>query len=142
MKLRVVALLAGALSLATSVASAHHSFAAMYDANKPVRLVGKLTKVEWTNPHSYFHLEVTAKDGTVSTWSCEGAGPGALSRRGFNKSDIKIGDTLIVDGYLAKAGGKIIDARRVTLPDGKIVSGGTPGDGGPGDTARTPAPAR
>lgn len=142
MKFRVVVLLGGLLSLAASIASAHHSFAAMYDANKPVRLKGKLTKVEWTNPHSYFHLEVTAKDGTVSTWACEGAGPGALSRRGFNKSDIKIGDTLIVDGYLAKAGGKIIDARRVTLPDGKVVSGGTPGDGGPGDTARPSAPAR
>lgn len=143
MNLRVVCFLGAALaSLGTSASYAHHSFAAMYDAAKPVRLVGKLTKVEWTNPHSYFHLQVTARDGSVSTWACEGAGPGALSRRGFNKSDIKIGDTLIVDGYLAKAGGKIIDARRVTLPDGKVVSGGTPGDGGPGDTARPPAPAR
>ncbi|MFC4313926.1 DUF6152 family protein [Steroidobacter flavus] len=122
-------------------AQAHHSFAAMYDAAKPVRLVGKLIRVEWTNPHSYFHLEVTGKDGNVSTWACEGAGPGALSRRGFNKSDIKIGDTLIVDGYLAKAGGKIIDARRVTLPDGKVVSGGTPGDGGPGEAAGARPPS-
>jgi hypothetical protein len=113
--------------------NAHHSFSAMYDASKPVRLVGKLVKVEWTNPHSYFHLEVKDADGSVSTWACEGAGPGALSRRGFNKTDISIGDTLIVDGYLAKAGGRIIDARRVTLPDGRVVSGGTPGDGGPGD---------
>lgn len=130
-----------ALLLLTS-AQAHHSFAAMYDASKPVRLIGKLVKVEWTNPHSYFHLEVTGKDGNVSTWACEGAGPGALSRRGFNKSDIKVGDTLIVDGYLAKAGGKIIDARRVTLPNGKIVSGGTPGDGGPGETAGARPPGQ
>ncbi|MBL8266112.1 DUF6152 family protein [Steroidobacter sp.] len=136
MNLRHSLLLATACSsLLFASAQAHHSFAAMYDAAKPVRLVGTLTKVEWTNPHSYFHLNVTAKDGSVSTWACEGAGPGALSRRGFNKSDIKIGDQLIVDGYLAKAGGKIIDARRVTLPNGKIVSGGTPGDGGPGDAA-------
>lgn len=127
-------------SLLFASAQAHHSFAAMYDAAKPVRLIGTLTKVEWTNPHSYFHLNVTAKDGTVSTWACEGAGPGALSRRGFNKSDIKIGDQLIVDGYLAKAGGKIIDARRVTLPNGTIVSGGTPGDGGPGDVAGAARP--
>ena len=71
----------------------------------------------------------------------EGAGPGALSRRGFNKTDIKVGDTLIVDGYLAKSGGKIIDARRVTLPNGRVVSGGTPGDGGPQDSVPTkPAP--
>lgn len=132
--LRSLLLSAGLSSLLLLPAQAHHSFAAMYDAAKPVRLVGKLTKVEWTNPHSYFHLEVTAKDGSTSQWACEGAGPGALSRRGFSKSDIKVGDTLIVDGYLAKAGGKIIDARRVTLPNGKIVSGGTPGDGGPGDS--------
>lgn len=143
MNLRNSFVLSAALAaLLLSSAEAHHSFAAMYDAAKPVRLVGKLVKVEWTNPHSYFHLEVTGKDGNVSSWACEGAGPGALSRRGFNKSDIKIGDTLIVDGYLAKAGGKIIDARRVTLPDGKIVSGGTPGDGGPGDAAAAAPPGR
>jgi len=143
MKRRNSFVLSAALaSLLLSPAQAHHSFAAMYDAAKPVRLVGTLVKVEWTNPHSYFHLEVPGKDGSLSTWACEGAGPGALSRRGFNKSDIHIGDTLIVDGYLAKAGGKIIDARRVTLPDGKIVSGGTPGDGGPGDAAGARPPAR
>lgn len=143
MNLRYLLALGTALASSTFVpAQAHHSFAAMYDATKPVRLVGKLLKVEWTNPHSYFHLQVTAKDGSVATWACEGAGPGALSRRGFDKSDIKIGDTLIVDGYLAKAGGKIIDARRVTLPNGRIISGGTPGDGGPGETAGTNPPAR
>ena len=126
--------------LAASLAQAHHSFSAMYDASKPVRLVGKLAKVEWTNPHSYFYLDVKGKDGAVTNWACEGAGPGALSRRGFNKSDIKVGDTLIVDGYLAKSGGKIIDARRVTLPGGRVVSGGTPGDGGPDSGAAKPKP--
>ncbi len=109
----------------------------MYDASKPVRLVGSLSKVEWTNPHSHFYLDVKGKDGKLSAWVCEGAGPGALSRRGFNKTDIKIGDTLIVDGYLAKSGARIIDARRVTLANGRVVSGGTPGDGGP----EGPAPA-
>jgi hypothetical protein len=143
MNFRNSLMLGAALALLSwGPAQAHHSFAAMYDASKPVRLTGKLIKVEWTNPHSYFHLEVSGKDGNVSTWACEGAGPGALSRRGFNKSDIKVGDTLIVDGYLAKAGGKIIDARRVTLPDGKVVSGGTPGDGGPGDAAGARPPGQ
>lgn len=142
MNLRYSLILSAALSsLMFSAVQAHHSFAAVYDASKPVRLVGKLVKVEWTNPHSYFHLEVKGKDGNVSTWACEGAGPGALSRRGFNKGDIKIGSTLIVDGYMAKAGGKLIDARRVTLPDGRIVSGGALGDGGPGEAAGArPAP--
>ena len=124
----------------SSALYAHHSFSAMYDASRPVRLVGTLAKVEWTNPHSYFHIDVKGRDGKVTTWACEGAGPGALSRRGFNKTDIKVGDTLIVDGYLAKSGGHVIDARRVTLPNGKIVSGGTPGDGGP--QAAPAAPAR
>ncbi len=71
--------------------------------------------------------------GQIANWGCEGAGPGALSRRGFKRGDIKIGDTLVVDGYRAKDGSRLIDARRVTLPDGRNIYGGTPGDGGPGD---------
>jgi hypothetical protein len=122
-------------------AFAHHSFAAMYDANKPIRLVGTLTKVEWTNPHSFFYLSVPNSKGQVNEWTCEGAGPGALSRRGFSRGSIKVGDKIVVDGYLAKSGARIIDARRITLPDGRTVSGGTPGDGGPGD-APQPQPQR
>jgi hypothetical protein len=105
----------------------------MYDGNKPVRLVGTLSKIEWTNPHSYIYVVVKNADGTSTEWAGESAGPGALSRRGFKKGDIKIGDTIIIDGFLAKSGAKIVDARRVTLPDGRVVNGGTAGDGGPGD---------
>ena len=121
--------LAAALPLA-----AHHSFAAEYDASKAVRIKGTLTKIEWTNPHSYFYLDVKDDKGNVGNWACEGAGPGALSRRGFKRGDIKLGDTLIVDGYLAKDGSHLMDARRVTLPDGRVINGGSGGDGGPGDT--------
>lgn len=124
----VAALAAGAPALA------HHSFAAQYDGNKPVRLTGKLVKIEWTNPHSYIHLSVTRKDGQVQEWACEGANPGALSRRGFQRGDIKIGDTLTIDGFLAKNGSHLIDARRIILADGKVIYGGSAGDGGPGDT--------
>ena len=113
---------------------AHHSFAAEFDATKAVRLTGTLTKIEWTNPHSYFYLDVKEENGTVANWACEGAPPGAFSRRGFKKGDIKAGETLIVDGYRAKDGSRLMDARRVTLPDGRNIYGGTPGDGGPGDT--------
>src|SRR6204780_59121 len=112
-----VALIAGALVLAAAVpVFAHHSFAAEFDASKAVRLTGTLAKIEWTNPHSYFYVDVKDEKGQIANWGCEGAGPGALSRRGFKRGDIKIGDTLIVDGYRAKDGSRLIDARRVTLP--------------------------
>lgn len=116
--------------------AAHHSFAAEFDGSKAIRLQGKLTKIEWTNPHSYFYMDVTDSNGAVANWSCEAGSPGALSRRGFKRGDIKLGDTLIVDGYRAKDGSRMVDARRVTLPDGRIVSGGSAGDGGPGDTGQ------
>ena len=112
---------------------AHHSFAAEFDGSKSLRIKGVLTKIEWTNPHSYFYIDVADENGKVVNWGCEAGAPGALSRRGFKKGDIKLGDTLVVDGYRAKDGSNILDARRVTLPDGRIVSGGSPGDGGPGD---------
>ncbi len=118
---------------------AHHSFAAEFDGTKPVRLVGTITRIEWTNPHSYFYLDVRGAAGGQNNWACESGNPGALSRRGWRKGDIKLGDTLIVDGYLAKDGSRLIDARRVKLPDGRTVYGGSAGDGGPGDpTAATP----
>jgi hypothetical protein len=110
--------------------TAHHSFAAQYDASKAIRITGTLTKVEWTNPHIYFYIDVK-EDGQVVKWGCEAASPGALSRRGFKRSNLQIGETLIVDGYRARDGSRLVDARRVTLPDGRIVSGGSTGDGGP-----------
>lgn len=126
----VAALLLALASLAPP-ASAHHSFSALYDADKPVRLTGTLTKLEWTNPHSIFHLNVKRKDGSVQEWLFEAASPGALSRRGFSRGKVQVGDTLIVDGFLAKNGARLVDARRITLPDGTVVAGGTAGDGGP-----------
>ena len=115
---------------------AHHSFAAEYDASKAIRLRGVLTKIEWTNPHSYFYLDVKDEQGNVVNWTCEAGAPGALSRRGFKRGDLKLGDTIVVDGYTAKDASHLVDARRVTLPDGRIISGGSPGDGGPGDNTQ------
>jgi len=114
---------------------AHHSFAAEFDASKAVRVTGTLTKVEWTNPHIYFYLDVKDDTGTLVKWTCESASPGALSRRGFNKTDVKVGDTLTVDGYLARSGKRVIDGQRVTLPDGRVFDSGSSGTGGPGSGA-------
>src|SRR6185295_17631758 len=86
--------LLGAVS-ATS-AMGHHSFAAEFDAQKPIRLVGTITKVQWTNPHSFFYIDVKDEGGNVVNWACEGGGPGALSRRGWKRGDLKLGDTLVV----------------------------------------------
>lgn len=132
MKCRLALGFAGLCLLASVPVAAHHSFAAEFDGSKAVRLKGTLTKIEWTNPHSYFYIDVKDEHGTVVNWGCEAGSPGALSRRGFKRGDIKLGDILIVDGYLAKDGSHLIDARRVTLPDGRIVAGGSAGDGGPG----------
>jgi hypothetical protein len=135
MKLRLVLAVTGFGLLSTIPVAAHHSFAAEFDGTKAIRLRGTLTKIEWTNPHTYFYLDVKDDSGNTINWGCEAGAPGALSRRGFKKSDMKLGDTLIVDGYMAKDGSHLIDARRVTLPDGRIVSGASAGDGGPGEGA-------
>jgi len=133
MKFRLFAV-AAALGLAATIPLlAHHSFAAEFDASKAIRSTGALTRIEWTNPHTYFYIDIKDEKGQIASWPCEGAAPGALSRRGFKKGDVKIGDTFIVDGYRAKDGSRLIDARRVTLPDGRTIYGGAPGDGGPGD---------
>ena len=118
---------------------AHHSFAAEFDGSKAIRLTGALTKIEWTNPHIYFYLDVKEENGQVLKWTCEAGAPGALSRRGFKKGDLKLGDTIIVDGYRAKDGSRLADARRVTLADGRVVSGASAGDGGPGSETQVPA---
>ena len=129
--LAVVAIAAAAAIAAGTQVLAHHSFAAEFDASKAIRVTGTLTKVEWTNPHIYFYLDVKDETGASVKWTCESGSPGALSRRGFKRGDLKLGDTIVVDGYRAKNGANMMDARRVTLADGRIVSGASAGDGGP-----------
>jgi len=126
---RTIALLA--VLLVPRAAAPHHSFAAQYDGSKAIRLTGTLVKVEWTNPHTYFYIDVMQPDGSLVRWGLEAGSPGALSRRGFKRGDLKLGDTIVVDGYRARDGSNLADARRVTLADGRIVSGASAGDGGP-----------
>jgi Family of unknown function (DUF6152) len=142
LKTRFLGLFAAAGIAVDIPAYAHHSFAAEFDGSRSLRITGTITRIEWSNPHSYFFIDVKDDKGNIANWGCEGAGPGALTRRGWKKGDVKLGDTLIVDGYPAKDGSHLIDARRVTLPDGRSVSGGSAGDGGPGDALQVDEPAK
>ncbi|MBV9769158.1 MAG: hypothetical protein JOZ32_06285 [Bryobacterales bacterium] len=137
MKIPRAALITFVIAASTLPVGAHHSFAAEFDASKAVRITGVISKVEWTNPHSYLYVDVKDDQGNTATWACEGGAPNALSRRGFRHNDIKLGDTVTIDGYGAKDGSHLLDARRITLSDGRSFYSGSPGDGGPGDSGKS-----
>jgi hypothetical protein len=111
---------------------AHHSFAAEYDKNKPIKFTGTVTKVEWMNPHIYYYVDVKDASGKVTNYAVEGGTPNSLRRQGWGKDSLKNGDTVTVDGFLAKNGSNHVNGRTVTLPDGKRVFGANADDGGPG----------
>jgi hypothetical protein len=106
---------------------AHHSFAAQYDRNKPVTLKGAVTKLEWMNPHIYFYLDVKDDSGKIVNWAVEGGNPSGLYRRGWRKDSLKVGDQIVVDGWLAKDGSNLANMRTVVLGDGKEVFGASSG---------------
>jgi hypothetical protein len=132
MKLAITAVVAGlALSGWASSASAHHAFAAEFDANKPVNFKGTITKMEWVNPHSWLHIAVKQSDGTVINWAVEAGTPNVLFRRGFTKDTLKPGTDVVVDGYQAKDGSNRANGRDLTLPDGRQLFLGSSGTGAP-----------
>jgi hypothetical protein len=119
--------LAGGLPLA-----GHHSFAAEFDDTKPVKMTGTIAKVEWTNPHIWFYLDVKNQDGTTTTWGFAGGAPGQLMRRGIVKDQLKLGETVVVEGFRAKDGSHNASGGRITFPDGRNVLTAGPQDTAPG----------
>jgi hypothetical protein len=127
----IIGILVATLLMAAVPLSAHHSFAAEYDANKPIQVTGTVTKVEWTNPHARIYVDVKDENGNVTNWNFELGGPLQLNRLGWKRDAVKVGDQVTVQGYMAKDGAKMANARNVVFADGRKIFAGSSGDGGP-----------
>ena len=114
-------MLIGGLLIAASPGYAHHSFVAEYDGNKPVKITGTVTKVEWQNPHIWFYVDVKDDTGKVTNWGFSGGAPGILMRRGIPRDAMKAGDVVVVEGFRARDGSNNASGGRVTFPDGRSV---------------------
>jgi len=133
----LAALLCGAALAAATPSLAHHSFAAQYDANKPITLTGKVTKVEWTNPHIYIFADVAdEKSGEVVNWAFEMGGPNALIRRGWTRNSLKPDDLVTFEGSLARDGSRLVNARSLVMAESgrRMFAGSSEGDEPPAST--------
>jgi hypothetical protein len=125
MRVRLAGLTCVATLVASAAASAHHSFAAEFDENKPLKLTGTVTKLEWTNPHTWFFLDVRNPDGSVTNWALELAGPTQLLRQGWRRDSMKVGDVVTVDARRARDDSNKANARTILLAStGKQLLGG------------------
>jgi len=126
-------LIGALMAMSAAALSAHHSFAAEFDANQPVQLKGTVVKVEWINPHTWIHLDVKKSDGSMERWMIEGGTPNTLLRRGLTKNSLPEGTELVVDGYKAKNGSNRANGRDLTFTDGRKLFMGSSGTGAPRD---------
>jgi hypothetical protein len=134
MRTTLVMMLAGAgLIVTTARTSAHHAFAAEFDASKPIKLRGTVVKMEWINPHTWIHLDVKTPKGTVERWMIEGGPPNALYRRGFTQKSLPQGSEIVVEGFRAKDGSLRGNGRDLTFADGRRLFVGSSGTGAPRD---------
>jgi hypothetical protein len=130
----ILAAAASAVLLAPPAVSAHHAFAAEFDASRPVKFEGTVTRMDWVNPHVWIHVDVKKPDGTTEEWMIEGGTPNALFRRGFTKESLAAGTAIVVTGYQAKDATHRANGRDLTLADGRKLFLGSTGTGAPAET--------
>jgi hypothetical protein len=126
---------AAVLAVAAAPVAGHHAFSSEFDANRPLKLTGTVTKMEWVNPHAWVHFDVKRPDGTVENWKAEGGTPNTLLRRGLRRQDLPVGATITVDGFQAKDGATRMSGRNIVLADGRLLFLGSSGTGAPLDGA-------